>query len=144
MWLLNLTKSKRNGMFLQLTIYQPYSKRLKWHIYFTLSKANKITFSISNLNNPHDCHHKCRVSKPNRRKSHGCSCGWWDVTKIPHVLSQHCAKKLKHTEGFGDKIKTSLLLCSIVWKTILIVFFPGLVKTKKKRKTILQGSICPR
>lgn len=32
------------------------------------------------------------------------------------------------------KIKISLLLCSIVWKTILRVFFPGLVKTNKKKE----------
>lgn len=33
----------------------------------------------------------------------------------------------KQKGGFGAKIKTSLLSCSIVWKTILIVsFFLGL------------------
>lgn len=37
-------------------------------------------------------------------------------------------------------MKISLLLCSIVWKTILIAVFPGLVKTEEKKKKDKQSS----
>lgn len=36
------------------------------------------------------------------------------------------------SEVFHYEMKLRLLLCSIVWKTILIAVFPALVKTKKK------------